>query len=96
MKNTIFLVLFLTPVLVYLAGWLAFLFHFHAKFKYFNLKWHYAHKTNDRQSQDLYFECEMLANKDTSLSMLWPLILNRWNADYVAEARAIKSGRQLR
>lgn len=76
--------IFAGVVLLYLVGWAMHLFHFHSKFKQcgagFTAAVNYAEK-------EIYLRACRLAHQDTGMAMFWPLVVRRWNTDYVVEAR---------
>lgn len=71
-------------VLLYLIGWAIHLFHFHSKFKQCNAEFTQSSNYAERR---VYLRACRLAHEDTTMAPLWPVVVSRWNADYVTEAR---------
>ena len=86
-KESIIMYLILAVAIGYVSTWMVFLRHFDAKFNQCKQQWEEAYQRRDFEAQKLYFDAEMLAHSDTRASPFWPLIVHRWSADYVAEAR---------
>lgn len=61
--------------------------HFNSKFNDCKRGWDDAHARKDLPAQWLYLRCESLAHEDTGAAIWPPVWFQRWNADYVAEAR---------
>lgn len=88
MMEVIISLMFSGVVLLWLIGWAIHLSHFHYKFKQCSAGFTAAAKSNNRAEQWVYLRASRLAHEDTIMAPLWPLVVNRWNVDYVAEARA--------
>lgn len=73
----------------YIVVWMVFLAHFNAGFNRCVKLWSEAHARGDYAAARVYMDAEMLAHEDTSMAMVWPLVMHRWDTNYVAEARKV-------
>lgn len=71
---------------VWFTGSVAWTLHFNKRFNEHFRLWEQARLSSDHEGMRLHLRCEELAHEDTGRAQLWFLHLNRWSADYIAEA----------
>ena len=65
----------------------AWLFHANSKFQECARLWDAAQTQNNHPDMELYYRCERIAHRDSFILTSPVTIWERWNADYVAEAK---------